>query len=102
VVIAFLGGNNDQVCVVHCHRRLCPLSFIVEAAKKKPQVAAASSGPVQTSAPVQSYPKRGNRAWNPTGAGCKMSGLLTGVEAASVGGLFKFFSLMAGLRSFKE
>jgi hypothetical protein len=46
----------------------------VEAAKKKPQVAAASSGPVQTSAPVQSYPKRGNRAWNPTGAGCKMSG----------------------------
>jgi hypothetical protein len=47
----------------------------VEAATKKPQVAAASSGPVQTSAPVQnSYRRRGNAAWAPTGAGCKMSG----------------------------
>ena len=47
----------------------------VEAAKTKPPVVAASSGPVQTSAPVQNrYPRRGNRAWNPTGAGCKMSG----------------------------
>ncbi len=36
----------------------------VEAAKKKPQVAAARSAPVQTSAPVKnSYPKLENAAW---------------------------------------
>ena len=42
----------------------------VEAAKKKPQVAAARSAPVQTSAPVRtsapvqnSYPKLENAAW---------------------------------------
>jgi hypothetical protein len=39
----------------------------VEAAKKKPQVAAAKrSAPVQTSAPVQnSYPKLENAVWLP-------------------------------------
>ena len=38
----------------------------VEAAKKKPQVAAASSAPVQTSAPVQNrYPKLENAVWLP-------------------------------------
>jgi hypothetical protein len=37
-----------------------------EAAKKKPQVAAARSAPVQTSAPVQnSYPKLENAVWLP-------------------------------------
>jgi hypothetical protein len=48
----------------------------VEAAKKKPQVAAASSAPVQTTGSVKhTYsPKRGNAAWLPAGAGCKMSG----------------------------
>jgi hypothetical protein len=36
----------------------------VEAAKKKPRVAAARSASVQTSAPVQnSYPKLENAAW---------------------------------------
>ena len=36
----------------------------VEAAKKKPHVAAVRSAPVQTSAPVQnSYPKLENAAW---------------------------------------
>lgn len=48
---------------------------LVEAAKKKPQVAAASSAPAQTTVPVQnSYPRRGNAAWAPTTSGCKMSG----------------------------
>jgi hypothetical protein len=38
----------------------------VEAAKKKPHVAAARSAPVQTSAPVQnSYPKLENAVWLP-------------------------------------
>jgi len=44
----------------------------VEAAKKKPQVAAARSAPVRTAAPVQtsapvsnSYPKLENAAWWP-------------------------------------
>jgi hypothetical protein len=46
----------------------------VEAATKKPQVTGASSAPVQTTAPQNSYPKRGNAAWAPTGTGCKMSG----------------------------
>ena len=48
----------------------------VEAAKKTPQVAAASSAPVQTTAPVKhTYsPKRGNARWLPQGSGCKMSG----------------------------
>jgi hypothetical protein len=47
----------------------------VEAAKKKTPVAVASSAPVQTTAPVQkSYPKRGNAAWLPSGAGCRMAG----------------------------
>jgi hypothetical protein len=48
----------------------------VEAAKKKPDAAAASSAPVQTTGPVKhTYsPNRGNAAWQPTGAGCKMSG----------------------------
>jgi hypothetical protein len=47
----------------------------VEAAQKKPQVAAGSA-PVQTAGPVKhTYsPKRGNAAWLPSGAGCKMSG----------------------------
>jgi hypothetical protein len=39
-----------------------------EADKKKTSVATAS-------APVQkSYPKRGNKAWVPSAAGCRMSG----------------------------
>lgn len=48
----------------------------VEAAKKKPQVAAAGSASVQTTAPVKhTYSStRGNAAWLPSGAGCKMSG----------------------------
>ena len=38
----------------------------VEAAKKKPHVAAVRSAPVQTSAPVQnSYPKLENAVWLP-------------------------------------
>ena len=45
----------------------------VEAAKKKPQVAASNSAPVQASGPVQNR-KRGNAAWLPSGAGCRMSG----------------------------
>jgi hypothetical protein len=28
LVAGFQGGNNDQVCVVHCHRCPRPLSFI--------------------------------------------------------------------------
>jgi hypothetical protein len=40
----------------------------VEAAKKKTPVTTAS-------APVQnSHPKRGNAAWLPSGAGCRMAG----------------------------
>jgi hypothetical protein len=48
----------------------------VEAATKKPQVAATGSAPVQTTGPVKhTYSsKRGSAAWQPTGAGCKMSG----------------------------
>jgi hypothetical protein len=42
----------------------------VEAAKKKPQVAAANSAPVR----IVAHPKRGNAAWLPTGSGCKMKG----------------------------
>jgi hypothetical protein len=47
----------------------------VEAAKKKPQVATGST-PVQTTGPAKhTYsPRRGSAAWQPTGAGCKMSG----------------------------
>jgi hypothetical protein len=46
----------------------------VQAAAKKPQVTAANSAPVQTTAPQNSYRKRGNAAWAPTGPGCRMSG----------------------------
>jgi hypothetical protein len=48
----------------------------VEAAKKKPQVTAAGSAPVQTAGPAKhTYSRnRGSAAWLPSGAGCKMSG----------------------------
>jgi len=47
----------------------------LEAAQKKPQ-APAGSAPVATTGPVKhTYsPKRGNAAWLPSGAGCRMSG----------------------------
>jgi hypothetical protein len=43
----------------------------VEAATKKPQGTSASSAAGQARA---TQPARGSRAWQPTGAGCKMSG----------------------------
>jgi hypothetical protein len=41
------GGNNDQVCVVHCHSRLCPLSFIGRSRQKE---TARSSGQIGSGA----------------------------------------------------
>src|SRR5258707_6616646 len=41
------GGNNDQVCVVHCHRRLCPLSFI---GRSRQEETARSGGQIRSGA----------------------------------------------------
>jgi hypothetical protein len=53
---------------------LFPTSPIEAATKKNPQAAAANTAPGQTTGAAPAKQKRGNAAWQPTGAGCKMSG----------------------------
>jgi hypothetical protein len=51
-------------------------SPIEAATKKNPQATTANAAPGQTTGQTTGAPKkkRGNAAWQPTGAGCKMSG----------------------------
>jgi hypothetical protein len=53
-----------------------PTSPIEAATKKNPEATTANAAPGQTTgtAGAPTKQKRGNAAWQPTGAGCKMSG----------------------------
>ena len=50
----FSGGNNDQVFVVHCYRRLCSLSFI---GRSRQEETAGSGGQLGSGANFSSGPR---------------------------------------------